>query len=201
MNLISWHRKCKNVSIDLKYTRLWFEKNFKLEKLNIDVVLLQKSHEKVTFLPWKCLVMLIWHDRYFNMCVLIQSLYFCVFEALSVQRVIPLPVVHSPRDKCSWVTSWRHQTPSPYLHPETPRADLKTHTHFIIYFSTPYFTSKCQCLLFSVKKNVYWPTALMGNIFLSVQQTGRRQLVSNLDVKNVREIQSKRECRGGENRR
>lgn len=52
---------------------------------------------------------------------------------VSVQQVIPLPVVHSPRDKCSWGTSWKHQTPSPYLHPQTPRADLqknkKKHTH------------------------------------------------------------------------
>lgn len=66
-------------------------------------------------------------------CVYSIFLSLCATEMVSVQRVIPLPVVHSPRDKCSWGTSWRHQTPSPYLHPQTPRADLQKkkqkHTH------------------------------------------------------------------------
>lgn len=121
----------------------------------------KKKWWKATFLP-QVLSKLTW-QRFQHSCWLhvLLSILPCLWNLFILECrwsgvwVIPLPVVHSPHDKCLWGTSWRHQTPSPYLPPETPRVDLKnTHTHFISYFPTPYQTLKCQCLLFYDEKNV-----------------------------------------------
>lgn len=146
----------------------------------------KKSHEKVTFLQWKCSVMLIWHDRYFNVCINQIFVFLCIWSSecaashsftsralptwqvflsdqLEASNTITLP---PPRDTQSW--------------PENTHIHTLHHLfsfifqHLMLHPSASVYSSKPRKM--SIDQQLW-------GIFLSVQQTGRRQLASKLDVK------------------
>lgn len=79
-----------------------------------------------------------------NLCAFV---FWCAVEPVCQRCAFSSPVLHSQHGRCSWGTSWRHQTPSPSPHSRTPTTDLK-HTH------TQYLSVISQYLITNL-----WPTA------------------------------------------